>query len=54
MIYNVNCNKKSQMLKPMALFPLPQDSLIKPAGPKSTKKDFEKFKEMAVNAGVKF
>ncbi len=54
MIYNVNCTKKSQMIKPMSLFPLPQDKLIKTGLPKSTIEQYKKFKEIAKNAGVKF
>lgn len=54
MIYNVNCTKKSQMIKPMSLFPLPQDKLIKTGLPKSTRKQYDIFKELAENAGVKF
>lgn len=53
MIYNVNCTKKSQMLKPMSLFPLPQDKLIKTGLPKSTLEQYENFIKIAKNAGVK-
>lgn len=52
MIYNVNCTKKSQMLKPMSLFPLPQDKLIKTGLPKSTREQYEKFKKLAIESGV--
>ena len=41
MVYNVNCSKKSQMLKPENLFHLPQDN--RPAAPKSTREEYEKF-----------
>lgn len=41
MIHNVNCTKKTQMLKPENLFPLPQDN--RPATPKSSKEQYEKF-----------
>lgn len=53
MIHNVNCTKKSQMIKPEKLFPLPQDKLAKSQGPKSTIEQFEAFKEKARRAGVK-
>jgi hypothetical protein len=53
MIHNVNCTKKSQMIKPEKLFPLPQDKMVKPSGPKSTIEEFEAFKEKARRAGVK-
>jgi len=42
------------MIKPMSLFPLPQDKLIKTGLPKSTRKQYDIFKELAENAGVKF
>ena len=47
MIYNVNCQKKSQMLKPEQLFPLPVDDLRKKkrSEPKSTRKDMDAFME---------
>ena len=54
MIYNVNCTKKSQMLKPMSLFPLPQDKLINTGLPKSTREQYEKFKKLAIESGVEF
>ena len=41
MIHNVNATKKSQMLKPESLFPLPQDN--KPITPKSSKEEYEEF-----------
>nr|AKH47419.1 hypothetical protein [uncultured marine virus] len=45
MIYNVNCQKKSQMLKPEQLFPLPVDDLRKKkkSEPKSTRKEMDEF-----------
>jgi len=52
MIYNVNCTKKSQMLKPTQLFPLPQDRLVKVGKPKSTLEQYEKFKKIALKAGL--
>ena len=45
MIYNVNCNKKSQMLKPEQLFELPIDKTRKKERekPKSTREQMEAF-----------
>lgn len=43
MVYNVNCQKKSQMLKPHKLFPLPQDVYLRTDQPKSSVKDLEQF-----------
>lgn len=54
MIHNVNCTKKSQMIKPHKLFPLPQDRIIHDGKPKSTAQQFEAFKRKAEEAGVKF
>ena len=44
MLYNVNCNKKGQMITPDKLFPLPQDVYLGRGKPKSTKEQFLKFK----------
>jgi hypothetical protein len=44
MLYNVNCNKKAQMITPDKLFPLPQDVYLGRGKPKSTKEQFLKFK----------
>ena len=67
MIHNVNCQKKSQMIKAEKLFPLPQDKYLKHEKPKSTKEELEEldtlgklkeeflsFKEKAIKSGVKF
>lgn len=45
LIHNVNVGKKSQMIKPEKLLPLPQDVFLKKlkAQPKSTPKQFEDF-----------
>ena len=43
MIHNVNCSKKSQMVKPEDLIKLPQDKVKLNQGPKSTRKEFEEF-----------
>ena len=45
MLYNVNCNKKAQMITPDKLFSLPQDVYLGRGKPKSTKEKFIKFKE---------
>jgi len=44
MLFNVNCNKKAQMITPDKLFPLPQDVYLGRGKPKSTKEQFLKFK----------
>lgn len=44
MLYNVNCDKKGQMITPDKLFPLPQDVYLGKGKPKSTKEQFLKFK----------
>lgn len=54
MIHNINCQKRSQMIKPQKLFPLPQDKYLNDGKPKSTMEEFESFKEKAIKAGVKF
>jgi hypothetical protein len=41
------------MIKPQKLFPLPQDRYFKKDKPKSTKEQFEWFKEKVKQAGVK-
>lgn len=50
MIYNTNVSKKRDLITPDKLFPLPQDAYNKPSGPKSTKEEFEAFKERANKA----
>jgi len=45
MLFNVNCNKRSQMITPEKLFPLPQDVYLDKGKPKSTKEDYEAFLE---------
>ena len=45
MLFNVNCSKRSQMITPEKLFPLPQDVYLKKGQPKGSKEDFEKFLE---------
>ena len=44
MLYNVNCDKKGQMITPDKLFPLPQDVYLGKGKPKSSKEQFLKFK----------
>ena len=44
MIYNTNCNKKSQMIPPEKLFSLPQDVYLQKGKPKSTPEEFEDFR----------
>ena len=50
MIHNVNCTKKSQMVKPHELFELPQDNVKKKTA-KSTREEFEKFRNL-VNSSL--
>ena len=45
LIHNVNVTKRSQMIKPDKLFPLPQDVYLERGKPRSTKEDFEKFQK---------
>lgn len=45
MVFNVNCTKRSQMITPEKLFPLPQDVYLDKGKPKSTKEDYEAFLE---------
>ena len=46
MIHNVNCAKKTQMVKPQELVPLPQDNKTKNKTPKTSKEEFESFAEL--------
>ena len=50
MLYNVNCNKKGQMITPDKLFPLPQDVYLGRGKPKSTKEQFLKFKNKVMKS----
>ena len=45
MIHNVNCSKKSQMVKPEDLIKLPQDN-IKKHQPKTTQEEFESYAKL--------
>lgn len=49
MIYNVNCNKKAQMITPDKLFPLPQDVYLQRGKPKSTKEEMIAFRKQLEN-----
>lgn len=53
MIYNVNCQKKAQMIKPDKLFPLPQDVYLEKGKPKSTKEEQEAFEKRVAKANFK-
>jgi len=53
MVHNVNCQKKSQMIKPEKLFPLPQDKYLKPSKPRSTPEGFKTFLNKVRSMGVK-
>ena len=50
MLYNVNCDKKGQMITPDKLFPLPQDVYLGRGKPKSTKEQFLKFKNKVMKS----
>jgi hypothetical protein len=50
MLYNVNCNKKGQMITPDKLFPLPQDVYLGRGKPKSNKEQFLKFKNKVMKS----
>ena len=43
MLVNVNAQKKSNMIAPDKLFPLPQDVYLEKGKPKSTKEQYEAF-----------
>jgi hypothetical protein len=45
MIFNVNCQKRSQMIKPEKLFSLPQDVYLEIGKAKSTPEEYEAFKK---------
>tara|TARA_B100001250_G_C19279329_1_gene562598 strand:+ start:236 stop:406 length:171 start_codon:yes stop_codon:yes gene_type:complete len=44
MLYNINVDKRANMITPDKLFPLPQDVYLERGKPKSTKEQYEKFK----------
>jgi len=46
MLFNVNCDKRGQMITPEKLFPLPQDVYLERGKPKSTKEDLIAFKKI--------
>ncbi len=46
MLYNINCQKKAQMITPDKLFPLPQDVYLERGKPKSTKAEMLLFKKL--------
>lgn len=46
MMFNVNCDKRGQMITPEKLFPLPQDVYLERGKPKSTKEDLIAFKKI--------
>ena len=45
MLFNTNVDKRANMITPDKLFPLPQDVYLERGKPKSTREQFEKFKE---------
>ena len=46
MMFNVNCQKRGQMITPDKLFPLPQDVFLERNKPKSTKEELIAFKKI--------
>ena len=52
MLFNVNCTKRSQMISPEKLFPLPQDIYLEKGKPKSTPEQFEEFRKSAQKRGT--
>ena len=44
MLFNINVDKRANMITPDKLFPLPQDVYLERGKPKSTRKEYEKFK----------
>lgn len=46
MLFNVNCDKRAQMITPEKLFPLPQDVYLQKGKPKSSKLELEQFKKI--------
>ena len=53
MLFNVNCQKRSQMIVPDKLFSLPQDTYLERGKPKSTKAEYEAFLERLEKAKFK-
>ena len=49
MLYNVNCQKKAQMITPDKLFPLPQDVYLERGKPKSTQDEMLHCKKLTEN-----
>lgn len=45
MIFNVNCTKRSQMITPDKLFPLPQDVYLERGKAKSTPEEMKEFRD---------
>ena len=53
MLYNVNCNKKAQMITPDKLFPLPQDVYLERGKSKSTKEEMQNFLKEVNSKNIK-
>ena len=53
MLVNVNAGKKSNMIAPDKLFPLPQDVYLEKGKPKSTKEEQEAFEKRVAKANFK-
>jgi len=49
MLFNTNVDKRANMITPDKLFPLPQDVYLERGKPKSTREQFEKFKDKIKN-----
>jgi hypothetical protein len=53
MLFNTNVDKRANMITPDKLFPLPQDVYLERGKPKSTREQYEKFKEKIKNTTKK-
>lgn len=49
MLFNTNVDKRANMITPDKLFSLPQDVYLERGKPKSTREQFEKFKDKIKN-----
>lgn len=53
MLFNTNVDKRANMITPDKLFPLPQDVYLERGKPRSTREQYEKFKEKIKNTTKK-
>ena len=45
MLFNINVDKRANMITPDKLFPLPQDVYLERGKPKSTREEYENLKQ---------